>query len=332
MRSVIRGTAASASTFTAQRASPRTAGSVGGCETAHLHRTATGRDLRPAPGGRPAVGGARLRRLLPIRPLSQHGRDARSGLDRRVAHARRTRPRNVARSASARSSRPSRSVCPGPLAIEVAQADVMSGGRIELGLGAGWYGDEHAAYGIPFPPTGDALRDARRAALDHRRTVDHTDRRDLLVRGQATTRSRTRRRSRSRRNGRDRRSSSAVGHRSARRAWPRSSRTSSTCRSAPVSDFREASRSRARRVREDRPRSRLDEVHRRAASCASARPKPSSRRRAKAIGQRPRGAARARRRGHAGRSGRVHQVVRARPAPRPCTCRCSTSTTSTTCG
>jgi F420-dependent oxidoreductase-like protein len=43
---------------------------------------------------------------------------------------------------------------PGPLAIEVAQADVMSGGRIELGLGAGWYRDEHTAYGIPFPPTG----------------------------------------------------------------------------------------------------------------------------------------------------------------------------------
>jgi F420-dependent oxidoreductase-like protein len=43
---------------------------------------------------------------------------------------------------------------PGPLAIEVAQADAMSGGRIELGLGAGWYESEHSAYGIPFPPTG----------------------------------------------------------------------------------------------------------------------------------------------------------------------------------
>lgn len=42
---------------------------------------------------------------------------------------------------------------PGPLAISVAQADQMSGGRIELGLGAGWYDDEHRAYGIPFPPT-----------------------------------------------------------------------------------------------------------------------------------------------------------------------------------
>src|SRR6478609_9149494 len=40
---------------------------------------------------------------------------------------------------------------PGPLAISVAQVDEMSGGRVELGLGAGWYDDEHTAYGIPFP-------------------------------------------------------------------------------------------------------------------------------------------------------------------------------------
>ncbi|MDQ1520068.1 MAG: hypothetical protein QOI55_1141 [Actinomycetota bacterium] len=42
---------------------------------------------------------------------------------------------------------------PGPLAISVAQADAMSGGRVELGLGAGWYEDEHRAYAIPFPTT-----------------------------------------------------------------------------------------------------------------------------------------------------------------------------------
>ncbi|MBN6055278.1 LLM class F420-dependent oxidoreductase [Nonomuraea sp. RK-328] len=41
---------------------------------------------------------------------------------------------------------------PGPLAISVAQVDQMSGGRVELGLGTGWYDREHAAYGIPFPP------------------------------------------------------------------------------------------------------------------------------------------------------------------------------------
>ena len=40
---------------------------------------------------------------------------------------------------------------PGVLAIQVAQVDQMSGGRVELGLGAGWFAQEHAAYGIPFP-------------------------------------------------------------------------------------------------------------------------------------------------------------------------------------
>ncbi|WP_113702217.1 LLM class F420-dependent oxidoreductase [Nonomuraea lactucae] len=41
---------------------------------------------------------------------------------------------------------------PGPLAISVAQVDQMSGGRVELGLGTGWFDAEHSAYGIPFPP------------------------------------------------------------------------------------------------------------------------------------------------------------------------------------
>ena len=41
---------------------------------------------------------------------------------------------------------------PGPLAIAVAGIDEMSGGRIEFGLGAGWFEAEHVAYGIPFPP------------------------------------------------------------------------------------------------------------------------------------------------------------------------------------
>jgi F420-dependent oxidoreductase-like protein len=40
---------------------------------------------------------------------------------------------------------------PGPLAISVATVDQMSGGRVEIGLGAGWYEAEHTAYGIPFP-------------------------------------------------------------------------------------------------------------------------------------------------------------------------------------
>ena len=40
---------------------------------------------------------------------------------------------------------------PGILAIQVAQVDQMSGGRVELGLGTGWFEQEHLAYGIPFP-------------------------------------------------------------------------------------------------------------------------------------------------------------------------------------
>src|SRR5215213_3480021 len=44
---------------------------------------------------------------------------------------------------------------PGPLAIAVAQIDAMSGGRVELGLGSGWFEAEHAAYGIPFPGLGE---------------------------------------------------------------------------------------------------------------------------------------------------------------------------------
>lgn len=44
---------------------------------------------------------------------------------------------------------------PGKLAISVAQVDEMSAGRVELGLGAGWYEEEHKAIGVPFPPIGE---------------------------------------------------------------------------------------------------------------------------------------------------------------------------------
>jgi F420-dependent oxidoreductase-like protein len=44
---------------------------------------------------------------------------------------------------------------PGPLAVSVAQVDAMSDGRVELGLGSGWFEAEHQAYGIPFPPLGE---------------------------------------------------------------------------------------------------------------------------------------------------------------------------------
>lgn len=44
---------------------------------------------------------------------------------------------------------------PGPLAISVAQVDEMSGGRVDFGIGTGWYTREHTAYGIPFPALGE---------------------------------------------------------------------------------------------------------------------------------------------------------------------------------
>jgi len=44
---------------------------------------------------------------------------------------------------------------PGLLAVKVAQVDAMSGGRVELGLGAGWYDAEHTAYGVPFQSLGE---------------------------------------------------------------------------------------------------------------------------------------------------------------------------------
>ena len=40
---------------------------------------------------------------------------------------------------------------PAVLAIQVAQVDAMSGGRVEFGLGTGWFEQEHRALGIPFP-------------------------------------------------------------------------------------------------------------------------------------------------------------------------------------
>jgi F420-dependent oxidoreductase-like protein len=43
----------------------------------------------------------------------------------------------------------------GMLAVTAAQVDQMSGGRVEIGLGAGWYDAEHKAFGLPFPAVSD---------------------------------------------------------------------------------------------------------------------------------------------------------------------------------
>lgn len=47
---------------------------------------------------------------------------------------------------------------PAVVANMAATLDIVSGGRLELGIGAAWYKLEHAGYGIPFPPTGHRIR------------------------------------------------------------------------------------------------------------------------------------------------------------------------------
>ena len=43
----------------------------------------------------------------------------------------------------------------GAFTVTATQVDQMSGGRVDVGLGAGWYEDEHRAFGMPFPPMGE---------------------------------------------------------------------------------------------------------------------------------------------------------------------------------
>ena len=47
---------------------------------------------------------------------------------------------------------------PTVLANIAATIDHVAGGRLELGVGAGWFEDEHRQYGIPFPPTATRIR------------------------------------------------------------------------------------------------------------------------------------------------------------------------------
>ena len=66
---------------------------------------------------------------------------------------------------------------PGLLANAVATVDHISGGRIELGLGAGWMEREHRAYGFPFPETSTRLQMfAEQLEIVHRLwTEEHVD-------------------------------------------------------------------------------------------------------------------------------------------------------------
>ena len=46
---------------------------------------------------------------------------------------------------------------PAELAKSVVTADHASGGRVELGMGAGWFEREHRAFGFPFPATRERI-------------------------------------------------------------------------------------------------------------------------------------------------------------------------------
>lgn len=46
---------------------------------------------------------------------------------------------------------------PAVLAQDLASLDVLSGGRLEIGIGAGWNRAEHDAIGLPFPPAGTRI-------------------------------------------------------------------------------------------------------------------------------------------------------------------------------
>ena len=74
---------------------------------------------------------------------------------------------------------------PGPLAISVAQVDAMSGGRVELGLGAGWFEAEHRAYGIPFPGLGERFERLTEQLEDHHGALGDEGRGDLFLCRQA---------------------------------------------------------------------------------------------------------------------------------------------------
>ena len=60
-------------------------------------------------------------------------------------------------SASGRWSRRSRSAACRCSRRSVTTVDHISGGRVELGIGAGWFEAEHEAYGLKFPPLRERL-------------------------------------------------------------------------------------------------------------------------------------------------------------------------------
>jgi alkanesulfonate monooxygenase SsuD/methylene tetrahydromethanopterin reductase-like flavin-dependent oxidoreductase (luciferase family) len=58
---------------------------------------------------------------------------------------------------------------PAVLARNAITAGEISGGRVELGMGAGWYEAEHEEYGFAFPPLGERMAELERQLGEVRR-------------------------------------------------------------------------------------------------------------------------------------------------------------------
>ena len=172
----------------------------------------------------------------------------------------------------------------GDLAITVAQVDAMSGGRVELGLGAGWFDGEHEAYGVPFPPLGERFERLEEQFAILTGMWDYSGRaRSSTSRG-STTRSRTARRCPSRYSNRTRRSSSGGGGPT---RTPRLAATYAAEFNLPFSSLAdtEAQFIRVRAACEQRAVTQARCASRRPRWCAAAPTRPRSRARPPSIGR-----------------------------------------------
>ena len=229
--------------------------------------------------------GERLRCVLPVGPLRQLPGRGRPAHDRRLDGPRRPRPRD--RADRARRARlaghvpPSRARSP----RSSTTVDEMSGGRIEVGVGAGWNDDEHRQLGLAFPPIERAGRPAGGPAGDPARAVGRARR--LVVRGHhrdpgrglavpAAPGRRARPAARRRSAARGRGSSSAARARRGRTGSPRATPTSSTCRSSSPDKAAAVGRGARRGVRGRSGATRRRSPARRWPACSSGGPRTRS--------------------------------------------------------
>ena len=127
------------------------------------------------------------RRALPFRPLpvdsSAATQPARSTRGRRSPRS----PRARSGSASERWSRRSTFRPVSVLAKSVVTVDHISGGRVELGIGAGWFEPDHDAYGFPFGTVGERMTELERQLAGDQPPVDDGDRRVAEAGAEAAT-------------------------------------------------------------------------------------------------------------------------------------------------